>query len=205
MIAQRLKFGLGALATLICASCASPPDNIGNACDIFGDKAGWYNATFKAEKKYGLPKHIQLAIIRQESGFDGSAKPSRNRFLFIFPGKRKSSARGFPQAVEGTWAQYQRATGNEGASRNNFKDAAFFVAWYGRESNKRLGIRMDDAYSQYLAYHEGWGGYQRGSYRSKAWLRETASKVSNNAARYARQLDRCEGRFRKGIPLVPFI
>ena len=193
-------------AAFMAAGCAStPPDNISNACDIFEDKGGWYRATHKAEKRWGLPKHIQLAIIRQESGFDADAKPERRRFLFVFPGARKSSARGYPQAVEGTWSLYERDSGNRNANRRSFSDAADFVSWYGRQSNRRAGVPLNNAYRQYLAYHEGWEGYRDGSWRRKAWLRDVAENVSRNAAAYRAQLDRCERRFRRGIPILPFI
>ena len=194
------------LAAALIAGCAStPPDDIGNACEIFKDKGGWYKATHRAEKRWGLPKHIQLAIIRQESGFDADAKPERKRFLFVFPGARRSTARGYPQAVEGTWDLYIRDTGNRGANRRSFSDAADFVSWFGRQSNRRNGVALSDAYGQYLNYHEGWEGYARGTHRSKRWLTQSARQVANNASRYRRQLDGCEKRFRRGIPLIPFI
>lgn len=197
---------LAGLGIVLMASCAStPPDDISNACEIFEDKGGWYKATHRAEKRWGLPKHIQLAIIRQESGFDADAKPERRRFLFVFPGARKSSARGYPQAVEGTWDRYRRDSGNGGANRRSFSDAADFVSWYGRQSNRRAGISLNNAYHQYLAYHEGWEGYSDGSWRRKQWLQDVATQVSRNAATYRAQLNRCEKRFRRGIPLVPFI
>ncbi|MGF1544301.1 MAG: hypothetical protein ACFB00_07355 [Parvularculaceae bacterium] len=195
-----------ATVALTLAACAStPPDDVGNACEIFDDKGGWYRSTRRAERRWGLPKHIQLAIIRQESGFDADAKPDRNRFLFVFPGRRKSSARGYPQAVEGTWELYKRDTGRDGASRRSFSDATDFVSWYGRQSNRRVGTPMTDAYNQYLAYHEGWEGYAGRSYRGKPGLAEAARRVSRTAAVYRRQLEGCEKRLRRGIPLIPFI
>ena len=195
-----------ALALLALSGCAStPPDDVTNACEIFEDKGGWYRSTRRAEKRWGMPKHIQLAIIRQESGFDADAKPERRRFLFVFPGARKSSARGYPQAVEGTWALYRRDSGNRNANRRSFSDAADFVSWYGRQSNRRAGIPMDNAYRQYLAYHEGWEGYRAGRWRNDQALKDIATRVSRTAAVYRAQLDRCERRFRRGIPLVPFL
>lgn len=202
---SRISIAFACLAAFA-AGCASvPPDNVGNACDIFDDKGGWYRSTHRAEKRWGLPKYIQLAIIRQESGFDADAKPARNRFLFVFPGARKSTARGYPQALEQTWALYQRSSGNNGANRRSFSDATDFVSWYGAQSKRRVGIPLTDAYNQYLAYHEGWGGYANRSYRNKPQLREAARRVSSTAATYQRQLKRCEKRFRRGIPLIPFI
>ncbi|MEM6413712.1 MAG: transglycosylase SLT domain-containing protein [Pseudomonadota bacterium] len=188
------------------AACAkTPPQNVSNACDIFEEKRSWYRATKKAQKRWGMPKSLQLAIIRQESGFDASAKPKRGKFLFVFPGKRKSSARGYPQALDGTWDQYKKSAGNRGASRKNFRDAADFVAWYGAESRRRNGISLSDGYRQYLAYHEGWAGYARGTYRRKSTLKRAARIVDSTARNYQAQLSRCEKRFNRGIPLIPFI
>ncbi|MHA7870990.1 MAG: transglycosylase SLT domain-containing protein [Hyphococcus sp.] len=200
------RYCLAALVFAFLFGCGSvPPDDVTNACAIFDDKGGWYKATHRAEKRWGLPKHIQLAIIGQESGFDADAKPKRRRFLGVIPGERLSSSRGYPQAVRGTWEQYQRASGNINANRRSFSDAADFVAWYGAQSNARVGVALGDAYNQYLAYHEGWGGYAERSYRSKNSVIAAAQSVSQTADRYRAQLARCENRFRRGIPLVPFI
>ena len=187
------------VAASLMAGCAyTPPSNPANACSIFKQKYSWYRATRKAQERWGTPKSFQLAIIRQESSFDKSAKPPRGRFLLIFPGKRKSSARGFPQAIDQTWDQYRRATGNSGASRNNFRDAADFVGWYTAQSTRRLGISYADSYSHYIAYHEGWGGYANESFRGKPGLQSVASDVANTAAAYERQLRGCEKTKRNG-------
>jgi len=199
----RLLLAFAAAAAL--AACATPPKTVRNACEIFEETGGWYKATRKAEKRWGLPKATQLAIIRAESGFDDDAKPARGRFLFIFPGKRPSSAYGYSQATDGTWDLYKRSTGNSGADRDDFDDAADFVSWYGRQSNRRAGVPMSDPYRQYLAYHEGWGGYSRGSYRGNGALQAKARRVAAASATYQSQLNRCEKRLRRGIPLIPFI
>ncbi|MEM9421777.1 MAG: transglycosylase SLT domain-containing protein [Pseudomonadota bacterium] len=188
------------------AGCAtSPPDKIGDACEIFDEKRSWYRATHKAQKRYGVPKALQLAIIRQESSFHQDAKPPRGKFLFVFPGKRLSSARGYPQALEGTWEAYKADTGDRGANRKNFKDATNFVAWYVDRTHKKTGVPKDDPYRQYLAYHEGADGYLRGTYTQKAQVKESAQRVEWVYRTYASQLSRCEKRFRRGIPLIPGI
>ena len=50
---------------------------------------------------------------------------------------------------------------------------------------------MSDAKKQYLAYHEGHGGFERGSYRKKAWLLSVSDKVNRRANSYKKQLKRC--------------
>ncbi|MEM8987347.1 MAG: transglycosylase SLT domain-containing protein [Pseudomonadota bacterium] len=191
------------------AACATPPpDNPDNACKIFEEKRSWYKATKRAEKKWGTPKEIQLAIIYQESAFEAKAKPERRRFLFVFPGlRRKSSSYGYSQAIDGTWDWYKKETGNRGADRDNFADAADFVAWYGRQSKRIAGVALNDGYNQYLAYHEGHQNYKEKSYRKRKrrWVMEAARNVDARAARYRRQLAGCEKKFNRGIPLVPFI
>ena len=81
--------------------------------------------------------------------------------------------------------------GNRGASRANFADAVDFVAWYNANSSRISRIDRDDARDLYYAYHEGNGGYQRGSYRSKQWLVDAAARVQSNSSRFATQLEGC--------------
>ncbi len=189
---------LAGVAAALAACASSPPENPDNICAIFKEKRSWYRASRDAQYKWGTPKSLQLAIIRQESAFDADAKPSRRRFLFVFPGKRRSSARGYPQAIEQTWETYIRATGNRGADRDSFRDAADFVAWYAQETSSRNGVARNDAYRQYLAYHEGWGGFARGSYRGKPTLQAAARRVASTASRYESQLRGCEKVKRNG-------
>ena len=58
-------------------------------------------------------------------------------------------------------------------------------------SEKKLGISKWDAGSQYLAYHEGHGGYARGSHQQKAWLLRVASEVAQRSEKYQMQLASC--------------
>ena len=58
---------------------------------------------------------------------------------------------------------------------------------------KRLnGVPLTDAYRQYLNYHEGWGGYKRGSYKKNKDLQNTARNVERTAREYASQLRKCK-------------
>lgn len=147
-----------------------------------------------------------MAILYQESRFVPDARPPRTTCLWIFPGPRPSSAYGYAQAKDETWELYQNATGNTGADRDDFGDCADFVGWYCWMSMRKCGIRTHDAYRLYLAYHEGWGGYRRGTYWSKKWLLNTARRVEAQARRYRDQLAECESEFRKkgGFCLWPF-
>jgi hypothetical protein len=53
------------------------------------------------------------------------------------------------------------------------------------------GVQMHDAFSQYLAYHEGHTGFKRGDWRGKSWLRRVATRVADQAVRYRGQIHRC--------------
>ena len=61
---------------------------------------------------------------------------------------------------------------------------------------RELGIARDDAHRLYLAYHEGRGGYRRGSWKGKPEVRRAAGRVAETARRYKAQLEGCESRFR---------
>ena len=180
------------LAGLLLVSCvASQPRNITDVCSIFEDRRGWYRAARDAERRWSIPIAVNMAFIYQESSFRARAKPERRRFLWIFPGPRPSSAYGYAQALDSTWDDYVRISGNRGASRADFGDAIDFVAWYNANSNRISNINRDDARNLYYAYHEGNGGFQRGSYRSKQWLIEAAGNVQANSDRFSGQLAGC--------------
>jgi len=178
------------------AGCASkaPPSDIGDSCVIFYEKDNWYDAAKTAERRWGTPIPVQLAIIHQESKFDARAKPRRMRILGFIPGPRPSTAYGYAQALTTTWESYVDETGNWSASRTDFGDATDFVGWYTARTARFNRLSRADAYNLYLAYHEGDTGYRRGTYKRKPWLLATARRVATLADRYRMQLARCETR-----------
>jgi len=185
------------LASLLAACASSPPETVENICDIFEDRRGWYNAAKSAERRWGIPVSVNMAFIYQESSFQSRAKPPRNKFLWIFPGRRPSSAYGYAQALDETWREYEQNSGNSRASRRNFSDAIDFVAWYNANSTRKSNISNNNAMHLYYAYHEGNGGYQRATYRNKQWLVDTAARVQANSSRFAVQLDGCRRELSK--------
>lgn len=177
------------LSTVGCATYR--PTNVDNICAIFRGETAWYEAARDANKKWGTPIWVMMAIIHQESRFVHDAQPPRNWFLFI-PLPRRSSAFGYPQAQDASWEEYTKKSGNGGADRDDFEDAIDFVGWYTHVTQRTLGVSKWDAYSQYLAYHEGRGGYQRGTWKSKGWLKQVARKVKRKADTYNAQMKRCK-------------
>ncbi len=179
---------------LILASCvrqAQPPARQDDACSILDQRPGWLRDMRKAEAVWGAPVSIQMAIIWKESNFRSRAKTRRTYFLGSIPTGRVSSAFGFSQALDGTWEDYQEATGARRARRSDFGDSVDFIGWYMSEANRRNGIAMTDAYNQYLAYHQGQAGYRSGAYRGKGWLLDVARQVKNRADLYESQLPGC--------------
>ena len=145
----------------------------------------------------GTPIALQLAIINQESSFSQFAKPERKKILGIFPGSRPSTAFGYAQVTNPTWEWYKTKTGNNNASRANFSDVTDFIGWYTTQSKNIVGISKNDFYNQYLAYHEGQGGWKKESYLDKLWLIEVAKTVERNAKMYNNQLKDCESSLNK--------
>ena len=192
------------LILLLTACSTSPPGNPANSCEIFSDKSGWYRDARQAEDRWGTPIHVQLAIIYQESRFVDDARPPRDRILWVIPWGRISSAYGYAQAQDSTWDWYIEKSGNGGADRDDFDDAVDFVAWYVHTSNQQLGLSKWDTYNQYLAYHEGQGGYRRKTYNSKPWLLKVARNVESRAANYQAQLAQCADQLDEGWSLWPF-
>lgn len=186
-----LKLAIVALVASCGGGNYKAPRNLENACAIVAERPAYLRAMKKAERRWGVPVHVQMATIHQESKFVGDARTPHRYMLGVIPVGRQSSAYGYSQALDGTWEEYQQKTGNRRARRNDINDATDFMGWYMDGSYKRLGISKWDATSQYLAYHEGRGGYARGSYRSKSWLMGVANKVGGRAQTYRAQLASC--------------
>jgi hypothetical protein len=145
----------------------------------------------KTERKWGVPVHVQMATIYQESRFVSDARTPFRYTLGVIPMGRQSSAYGYSQALDGTWEQYLEETGRRFARRTKIDDATDFMGWYMNTSLERNGIPLNDARNQYLAYHEGHTGYSRGTYNRKSWLLRVAGQVDARANMYATQLARC--------------
>ena len=185
---------------LFLMSCNSIPKNTSNSCDILNEKYFWYKHTKKVEQKWGTPIHIQLAIIKMESDFDWLAKPARQKIFKVIPYKRPSSSFGYSQAVKGTWEQYKKETGNKLATRIRFKDSVDFIGWYTNKTETILNISKQDAFKQYLAYHEGWGNFKY--YKKNKKVIRLAKKVKKQSDIYKNQLSKCKNSFNKNKYII---
>ncbi|MCR8547950.1 lytic transglycosylase [Salipiger sp. P9] len=182
---------------LLAASCGGgggsgqSPGNLDDACSILNQRPQYIRAFRATERKWGVPVHVQMATIYQESKFKSDARTPFRYALGVIPYGRQSSAFGYSQALDGTWEEYLTATGKRGAQRDDIRDATDFMGWYMAGSRDRLGISLRDARNQYLAYHEGRTGFKRGTYNSKAWLLRVADEVGDRAVVYEVQLANC--------------
>jgi len=197
---QNLKLVNILLFFLILSSCSSIPKNTSDSCSIFNERYLWYKYTKKTEKKWGTPIYLQLAIIKMESDFDWLAKPQRQKIFKVIPYKRPSSSFGYSQAVKGTWAQYKKETNNKLATRARFRDSVDFIGWYTDKTEKLLKISKKDVYRQYLAYHEGWGNYK--NYKNNQKVIILATKVTEQANKYRKQLMKCQKRLNKNKYII---
>lgn len=180
---------------LALASCGggnfSAPHDLDDACSILRQRPGYLRAMQATERRWGIPVHVQMAAIHQESKFVGNARTPHRFALGVIPMGRQSSAYGYSQALDGTWEEYQDESGHRGARRDRIEDATDFMGWYMRGTTDRLGISPGDAESQYLAYHEGRTGFANQSYLGKPWLVDVAAKVGSRAELYRQQLEYC--------------
>ena len=100
---KRLKINFLIVLIILISGCSSIPKNTADGCSIFNERYMWYKHAKKAEKKWGTPVYLQLAIIKMESSFNRFAKPPRQKLFKVVPYKRPSSSFGYSQAVKGTW------------------------------------------------------------------------------------------------------
>ena len=180
------------LLLLIISGCVTNRQfNTSDVCDIFKTNPNWKAITEKTKAKWDVPVSLQLSFIKQESSFDRTARPPRQKILGFIPGLRASSAYGYSQALDGTWEEYKSSTKNFNADRKDFEDASDFIGWYVDGTYRLLKISKNDVYNHYLAYHEGRGGYQKKSYEKKKWLLGVAEKVELQAKEYSNQIKKC--------------
>jgi hypothetical protein len=162
-----------------------------DACAIVQQRPAYFSAMRATERKWGVPVHVQMAAIYQESKFIGNARTPHQFALGVIPMGRQSSAYGYSQALDGTWEEYQNEQRRRSAKRDRINDATDFMGWYMSQSSERLGISLNDAEAQYLAYHEGRTGYAKQSYLEKPWLVDVAAAIGRRATMYQEQLSYC--------------
>ena len=182
---------------LLIAGCSSgsgynsAPRNLDDACSIVSERPDYLRAFRAAERKYGVPVPSLMAIIYQESKFIGDNRTPHRYALGVIPVGRQSSAFGYSQALDGTWEEYQNGPGGRGARRDDIYDSADFMGWYMTKTVEETGVSMFDTRNQYLAYHDGRTGFNRGTWRSKSWLIRIAGEVEDRAIMYDQQLRSC--------------
>jgi hypothetical protein len=181
---------------LLAASCGggvqtSSPRELDNACSLLKERPEYYKAFRNVERKWGVPVHVQMATIHQESKFVADARTPFKYVLGVIPMGRQSSAFGYSQALDATWDEYRDQQNRRSAKRDRINDATDFMGWYMNQTRDRNGVALTDARNQYLAYHEGHTGFRNASYNSKSWLVDVSGKVDARAAMYQQQIASC--------------
>lgn len=191
------RFLRASVLLLLLAACGggsrqyAAPRQLDDACAIISERPQYLRAMKATERKWGVPVHVQMAVIHQESKFIGNAQTPHRYALGVIPMGRQSTAYGYSQALNGTWEEYQKSEGKHRSKRDSINDATDFMGWYFTETTRKLGIPLGDAQAQYLAYHEGRTGYANQSYLAKPWLIEVAAKVGRRSDMYKAQLETC--------------
>ncbi len=183
------------LSILLLVGCAvAPPRHPDDLCAVFKEKDSddWYDDAKGSADKWGVPIDVQMAIMHQESHFVADARAPRIWLLGFIPWFRESSSYGYAQATDGTWDTYLNDAGSWWSDRDDFSDAIDFIGWYGNRSYLKLGISKADAKNQYLAYHEGIGGYRNKTYLRNSPLKRLADKVERRAQIFKQQLLSCK-------------
>lgn len=196
MYAYNLSRVLVVSCALAVSACATAPHHINDVCAVFEQNDGWFTnwqtTAYRTERKYGVPVPVLMATVRKESGFNNRARPPRKKLFGVIPWfTHISSAYGYSQALDGTWAQYKLESGNWGARRSSFADAIDFIGWYHSKTADTYGVAKNDTYRLYIAYYLGWNGFKRGNW--PASVQAYAKSTDEMARRYAAQLQQCGG------------
>ena len=197
MNSKKIKFLSVLCIAVFFQSCVTkPPENPDNICLIFKEKRSWYKAVMRSEKRWKIPPYVLMSFVYQESSSKSDARPERDKLLGFIPWFRPSTAVGYSQALTMTWDDYKDETGNSGANRKDFKDSADFIGWYASKGYYQ-GFERTDARSLYLAYHEGYGGFKKKTYRKKQWLVKVSDRVQARSTKYQQQYWGCAQDLKK--------
>lgn len=180
-------FLISLFSIILLSSCAtSPPKNPENICEIFREHRDWYFAAKEVRERWGVPIHVPMSMMFQESSFRADALPPRDYLLGFIPWGRVSTAYGYSQAKTMTWDDYIKETDNSGADRDDFDDAIDFMGWFIFKTQKINKVSKWDAYNQYLNYHEGWGALSVALInRSLGWQKSPAKSITEHGATVA--------------------
>lgn len=174
-----------------CSTLPSPPRKPLDLCSVFAEKSDWRKPAARSAARWGVSVPVMMATMFHESSYRADARPPRTYYLGFIPGPRPSSALGYAQALDGTWAEYVDSNNRWFASRTDFADAIDFIGWYFSLSVAQLGMKAEDTENLYLAYHEGRNGFARNSYLSKPWLMDYAKRVKSTSDAYTEQYVLC--------------
>ena len=100
-----LKLAIVALVASCGGGNYSAPRNLENACAIVAERPAYLRAMKRTEARWGVPVHVQMATIHQESKFIGDARTPNQYALVVIPIGRQSSAYGYSQALDGKWEE----------------------------------------------------------------------------------------------------
>ena len=96
--------------------------------------------------------------------------------------------------------QYKKETENKLATRTRFKDSVDFIGWYTNKTTSILKISKNDAFKQYVAYHEGWGNYKY--YKKNKKIINLAKRVEKQSNVYKKQLIDCESKLNRNKYII---
>ena len=75
-----------------------------------------------------------------------------------------------------------------------------FIGWYTNKTKSILNIPLNDAFKQYVAYHEGWGNYKY--YKKNKKVIGLAKKVEKQSKIYKNQLSKCQSSLNKNKYII---
>lgn len=149
-----------------------------DACALLNARPHWREALAQTRAEWQIQPWYVLAFMHQESSFNPKALST-------------SDAYGYAQVKAPTWDWYMLKRGRKNVSRERFDDSVDFIGWYAHQNVARNGVGLNDVRNQYLAYHEGLGGYESQSFMAKPWLLTISDKVADRAMYYQGQLMEC--------------
>lgn len=140
-------------------------------CEELDDTDDWVEPAMLAQKKYGTPLALSLALLE-------------------LPLSELDKKHVRPRAAD--WDEYRIRSERWDASPNSPEDAIDFIGWFTQQTVKRNKIGWQNVKEHYLALRLGHGGLQRFDQALYADLALQAKGVELRAKRWSGELNSCQ-------------
>lgn len=89
------------------------------------------------------------------------------------------------------WDEYRMQSENWKASPSDLDDSAHFIAWFSKNSQRRIQLEGDQISDHYMAVRLGHGGYHRGLDSASSVIKADANRARQRTEAWRQRMQSC--------------